>query len=215
MRCHFKNLSTVCLPAFVGILLLTTASSFGQILPAYVGDPVRRHEELIDDNEKPQDQTSSQQKAPQHRIFAQPGAMVEQLKKLGAEQKSRWEELLRVLKLAVNLLSGNETNLLSGNRPELLSKNKAALLSGNSPHLLSGNRPKLLSGNKPEILSHNKTSLFSGNHISLFSGIKIEIHIENTGNNSGNKSHASPHAESDESMQDTPAVEPQAETSNP
>jgi hypothetical protein len=121
------------------------------------------------------------------RPMAHPELFVEQLKKIGAEKKARWERLLRTaLDLAVNLLSGNETNLLSGNRPELLSKNKTALLSGNSPELLSKNNPKLISENKAQILSGNNASLFSGNRISLFSGFKIEIHIENTGNNSGN-----------------------------
>jgi hypothetical protein len=178
MRFHLKNLITMGLPVFVSVMLLAATATFGQ-------EPARPHDAAAPHHEQVVQPSNSV-----HRPFVQAGELVDQLKKLGAAQKSRWEELLRVLKLAVNLLSGNETNLLSGNRPELLSKNKAALLSGNSPNLLSGNSPKLLSGNKPEILSHNKTSLFSGNHISLFSGLKIEIHIENTGNNSGN--HAPP-----------------------
>lgn len=180
MRCHFKFLSTVCLPAFASILLLTTVtSSFGQIMPGYAGDPQRRTEELIYDNEKPHAQPSPQ-KAPQHRPLAQPGAMLDHLKQFAADQKPQWDELLRAFKLAVNLLSGNETNLLSGNRPELLSKNKAALLSGNSPEVLSGNKPKILSDNHTPILSNNHFSL------SFLSNLKIDIHIENTGNNNGN-----------------------------
>ena len=60
---------------------------------------------------------------------------------------------------------------------DLLSGNKAALFSGNSVNLLSGNTPK--------ILSENQTPIFSGNKFSLFSNIKVEIHIENSGNGAG------------------------------
>jgi hypothetical protein len=72
--------------------------------------------------------------------------------------------------MAVNLLSGNEAHLLSENCPKLLSENN----------------PKLLSDNKAQLLSGNQTRIFSNNHLSFFSDLKIEIHIENTGNNSGN-----------------------------
>jgi hypothetical protein len=189
MPCHFKNLTTVCLPVILSMLLLPTTSTFGQA-PDNSPNPFVAHSD-----------PAAQKKAPPHRPMLQPGAMFEQLKQLGAEQKDRYESILRALKLAVNLLSGNETNLLSGNRPELLSKNEAALLSGNSPKLLSGNKPKILSDNKPKILSDNQTPILSGNRFSLsiLSNLKIEIHIENTGNNSGNSgNHAPPpppHAE--------------------
>jgi hypothetical protein len=83
---------------------------------------------------------------------------------------------------ALKLLSDNKTNLLSGNSPKLLSDNEPEILSRNSPKLLSENEPKILSNNKTPVLSGNKTAILSGNHISLFSGLKIEIHIENSGN---------------------------------
>jgi hypothetical protein len=111
-----------------------------------------------------------------------PEEVLNHLKKYGDMQRKQWAELLREVELAVNLLSGNETNLLSGNKPELLSKNKAELLSDNKTELLSKNNPKLL--------SNNKTAILSGNHFSFFSGLKIEIHIENVGNNSGNRNDA-------------------------
>jgi hypothetical protein len=200
------------------------------LLPAYIGDPARRTEELKF-TESPQEKEANPNASPA-RPVTQHGALVERLKKLGEQQKSDWQELLRTaLDLAVNLLSGNETNLLSGNRPELLSKNKTALLSGNSPELLSKNNPKLLSGNKPKILSGNKTSLFSGNHFSFFSNLKIDIHIENTGNNNGNNSGNNPppppNADSENSqqesqqellapyMQESPSGESHNETPNP
>jgi hypothetical protein len=74
---------------------------------------------------------------------------------------------------------------------KLLSNNQAHLLSGNSPKFLSENEPEILSGNKTQLLSGNHASIFSGNHVSFFSGLKIEIHIENTGNNNGNQ-HVAP-----------------------
>jgi hypothetical protein len=73
----------------------------------------------------------------------------------------------RALSIACDLFSGNEA--------ELFSNNKAAILSGNSPALLSGNKPAILSG--------NTTPILSGNTLSVLSNIKIEIHIENSGNN--------------------------------
>jgi hypothetical protein len=85
---------------------------------------------------------------------------MEKLKNLGAQ-------LRRALDIAVDLLSNNEA--------DLLSKNKTALLSGNSPKLVSDNATPILSG--------NKTPILSGNTFSMFSNIKVEIHIENSGNN--------------------------------
>jgi hypothetical protein len=107
--------------------------------------------------------------------------------------KELGDHLGRALTIARELLSGNEADLLSKNRAALLSGNEAALLSGNSanllsgnaPHLLSGNAPNLLSGNAPKVLSENQTPIFSGNKISFFSNLKVEIHIENSGNGSG------------------------------
>ena len=109
---------------------------------------------------------------------------MEKLKNLGAQ-------LRRALDIAVDLLSNNEadllsknkTALLSGNEADLLAKNKTALLSGNSPKLVSDNATPILSGNKTPILSGNKTPILSGNTFSMFSNIKVEIHIENSGNN--------------------------------
>jgi hypothetical protein len=98
------------------------------------------------------------------------------------DQLVRW-----IREAAVKILSGNETNLLSGNSPKLLSDNEPKILSGNRAKLLSENEPKILSNNKTAVLSGNKTPILSGNRISFFSGLKIEIHIENTGNNSGNR----------------------------
>ena len=176
------------LTVFVSLIFWTATASFGQV-SRYVADPARRTTELIytQDQEK-----KANPNVPATTPPGQPGTIVEQLKQLAAQQKSRLDTLLRAVELAFNALSGNETNLLSGNRPELLSKNNTSLLSGNSPELLSGNSPKLLSGNKPKILSDNQTPILSGNHLSLsiLSDIKIEVHIENTGNNSGN--HAPP-----------------------
>ncbi len=193
MRFHLKNFSVMCLSAFVSVILMTAVSTFGQ-------EPARPH-----DNLPPHQKQAAHPNNPVHRPLVQAAAIADQLKQLAERQKPRWEELLRVLKLAANLLSGNETNLLSGNNPDLLSKNKAALLSGNSPTLLSGNSPallsgnspKLLSGNKPNILSGNQTPILSGNRFSLsiLSNLKIEIHIENTGNNSGNQAPPPPNAE--------------------
>jgi hypothetical protein len=68
-------------------------------------------------------------------------------------------------------------DLFSGNEAELLSNNKAALLSGNSAAILSGNKPAILSG--------NTTPILSGNSLSVLSNLKIEIHIENSGNGAG------------------------------
>ncbi len=91
----------------------------------------------------------------------------EKLKTLGA--------LLRgALDVTVDLLTGNET--------DLLSKNHTALLSGNNPKVLSGNNPKVLSGNSAKVLSENQTPILSGNSFSMFSNIKIEVHIQNSGN---------------------------------
>ena len=72
----------------------------------------------------------------------------------------------RALDLAVDLLSGNEA--------DLLSKNNTALLSGNKPEILSGNNPK--------VLSENTTPILSGNSFSMFSNIKVEVHIDHSGN---------------------------------
>ena len=88
----------------------------------------------------------------------------------------------RALDVAVDLLSGNETDLLSRNKTALLSGNKPEILSGNKAAILSGNKPEILSGNKPAILSGNTTPILSGNTFSVLSNIKIEIHINNSGN---------------------------------
>ena len=85
--------------------------------------------------------------------------ILEKLRDLGAH-------LGRALDIAVDLLSGNEA--------EFLSKNKTTLLSGNNPAILSGNR---------KVLSENTTPVLSGNTFSVFSNIKVEIHIDNSGNN--------------------------------
>jgi hypothetical protein len=175
MRIHHKSFSTMTLSVFFSIIL-TAASSFGQEPERAIADPAPHHESAVQPNHAT--------KPPAH-----PGALADQLKIFAERQKSQWEKMLSTaLKLTATLLSGNETNLLSGNRPELLSKNKTSLLSGNSPELLSKNNPKLLSENKQKLLSGNKTAIFSGNHFSFFSGLKIDIHIENTGNNNGNNS---------------------------
>jgi hypothetical protein len=104
-----------------------------------------------------------------------PAATMEKLKNLGAL-------LGRALDMAVDLLSGNETDLLSRNKTALLSGNKPEILSGNKPEILSGNKAAILSGNKPKILSDNKTPILSGNTFSVLSNLKIEIHINNSGN---------------------------------
>jgi hypothetical protein len=167
----------------IAVTLSSVATSYGQ-------QPVPPH-----DNLPPHHQPAAQPKPP-YRPFAQAGAMLEQMKRVAVEQQKQWEPVLKAIKLAATLLSDNEMNLLSGNKPELLSKNKAALLSGNSPTLLSGNSPELLSGNKPKIVSDNETKLLSGNRFSLsiLSNLKIEIHIENSGNNNGNPAPPTPHA---------------------
>ena len=94
---------------------------------------------------------------------------MEKLKELGAH-------LGRALDIAVELFSGNKA--------ELLSKNKTALLSGN--------RPTILSGNNPKVLSENTTPILSGNTFSVLSNIKVEIHIENSGNNAAGGATAQP-----------------------
>jgi hypothetical protein len=104
--------------------------------------------------------------APAH--AAQPMA-VPQVRDLAAMHQSLTDKLRGAFKLAAQLLSGNETHLLSDIEAELLSNNKAALLSGN----------------KPEILSNNQMPILSGNRVSILSNLKIEIHIENSGNNNG------------------------------
>jgi hypothetical protein len=91
-----------------------------------------------------------------------PEPTMEKVKALG-------EHLGRALDLALDILSGNQA--------DLFSKNKAALLSGNKAAFLSGNAPK--------VLSENQTPIFSGNKISFFSNLKVEIHIENSGNGAG------------------------------
>lgn len=102
----------------------------------------------------------------------------EKLKDLG-------RQLGRAVDIALDLLSNNQADLLSGNTAALLSGNKAALLSGNTPTILSGNTPKLL--------SENTTPILSGNSFSVLSNIKIEIHIENSGNNPPPRSAVPPH----------------------
>jgi hypothetical protein len=94
-------------------------------------------------------------------------ATVDKLKDLGAH-------LGRALDIAFDLLSGNEAHLLSGNEADLLSKNDTALLSGNCP--------KVRLGDNPKVLSENRAAAFSGNSFSLFSNIKVEIHIDHSGN---------------------------------
>ena len=95
---------------------------------------------------------------------------VPQMRDLAAMHSNLMEKLRGGFELAVELLSGNHTHLLSDIEAELLSNNKAALLSGN----------------KPEILSNNQMPIFSGNRIEFFSNLKIDIRIENRGNNNGN-----------------------------
>jgi hypothetical protein len=160
----------------VAVMFSSVATSFGQ-------QPAGPH-----DNPPPHQKPAAQPN-PVHRPFAEAGAMLEQMKRVAVEQQKQWEPVLKAIKLAATLLSDNEMNLLSGNKPELLSKNKAALLSGNSPELLSGNKPKIVSDNETKLLSGNKFSL------SILSNLKIEIHIENSGNNSGNNA-PPPRAES-------------------
>jgi hypothetical protein len=176
MRIHHKSFSAMTLSVFFSIIIFPAAASFGQEPERPLANPAPHHEPAAQPNHAP--------KPPAH-----PAALADQMKIFAERQKAQWEKMLSTaLKLTATLLSGNETNLLSGNRPELLSKNKTSLLSGNSPELLSKNNPKLLSENKQKLLSGNKTAIFSGNHFSFFSGLKIDIHIENTGNNNGNNS---------------------------
>jgi hypothetical protein len=122
--------------------------------------------------------------APLH--MAQPMAAVPQMRDLAAMHGSLMDKLRGALDVAVDLLSGNHTHLLSDIEAELLSNNKAELLSGNKTKVLSDISPNLLSGNKPEVLSNNQMPILSGNRVSFFSNLKIEIHIENAGNNNGN-----------------------------
>ena len=82
--------------------------------------------------------------------------------------KALGTHLGRALDVALDLMSGNEA--------DFLSKNKTALLSGNSPKLLS----------------ENQTPIFSGNTFSLFSNIRVEIHIENSGNSIAPQQPANP-----------------------
>jgi hypothetical protein len=91
-----------------------------------------------------------------------------------AKLKALGTHLGRALDVAASLFSDNEA--------EFLARNKTALLSGNSANLLSGNKPNILSGNAPKLLSDNQTPILSGNSFSFLSNIKIEIHIENSGN---------------------------------
>jgi hypothetical protein len=104
--------------------------------------------------------------APAHAVQAM---AVPQVRDLAAMHSNLTDKLRGAFKLAVDLLSGNETHLLSDIEAELLSNNKAALLSGN----------------KPEILSGNQMPILSGNRVSILSNLKIEIHIENSGNHPG------------------------------
>lgn len=102
--------------------------------------------------------------APAHANPAsQPMAILEKLKSLA--------QLEQAFDLAADLFSGNT---ISGNEADLLSKNKTALLSGNSP--------KILTGKSPKVLSENTIPIMSGNTFSLLSNIKVEIHIEYSGN---------------------------------
>ena len=75
---------------------------------------------------------------------------------------------------------------------DLFSNNQADLLSNNKTALLSGNRPTILSGNTPKILSENATPILSGNTFSVLSNIKVEIHIDNSGNNMASGATAQP-----------------------
>jgi hypothetical protein len=205
MQFRLKNFSSMSILVCLSVILLAATSGFGQEQAPANNFPPPHF--------KPAPQLGNALNRP----FAHPEAIVDQLKKLGEQQKPGWEKLLRALDFAINLLSGNETNLLSGNKPELLSKNKAALLSGNNPEILSKNNPKLLSGNKPKILSGNKTSLFSGNHFSFFSGLKIEVHIENAGNNNGNNSgnnSPSSHEDHEQFSDESPVPESQENAPN-
>ena len=87
-------------------------------------------------------------------------ATMDKLKDLGGH-------LGRALDVALDLLSGNEANLLSNNNTALLS----------------GNCPKVRLGDNPKVLSENRIPVLSGNTFSLLSNIKVEIHIDNSGNN--------------------------------
>ena len=66
------------------------------------------------------------------------------------------------------------------------------LLSNNQADLLSKNKTALLSGNNPKVLSENTTPILSGNTFSVLSNIKIEIHIDNSGNNTAGGAAAQP-----------------------
>ena len=114
---------------------------------------------------------AAQEKPPAHKPAAPKAPPADKLKALG-------EHLGRALDLALDILSGNEAEFLSGN--------KAALLSGNSARTkaFNGEKPTVLSGNKMSAFSGNKIDLFS--NIKLFSDIKVEIHVHNSGTNSGN-----------------------------
>ncbi len=104
------------------------------------------------------DQTSSATSRPSQRPYTPNPWKVSSPSATLEKLEDLGTHLGRVLDIAVDLLSGNQT--------DLLSKNKTALLSGNNP----------------KVLSENTTPILSGNSFSLFSNIKVEIHIENSGN---------------------------------
>jgi hypothetical protein len=165
MRFSIHSLIFVGISAFLFATLLA-GTSFGQQASGPVFGPMSPAGATVVPNTPPEE------------------VLLDRLKKFGDMQRRQWAELLREVELSMDLFSGNQTNLLSGNKPELLS--------GNNTELLSKNNPKLLSDNKQKILSNNKTSILSGNHFSFFSGLKIEIHIDNVGNNSGNRNDVPP-----------------------
>ncbi len=143
-------------------------------------------------SEKPAPKTPPAKPAPPQikRVFPPPhGGLPPVLKGLHEAAKNvPWQQFGKpAVDVAAALLSGNNPKILSEILPEILSDNQTKLVSDNEAHVLSGNAPNLLSGNEPEILSGNKAEVLSGNHISILSNIKIEIHISETGNNSGNE----------------------------
>lgn len=167
MRHTFQEVAgaAVC---FVMAAVLWTGEAFGQHTTA-VSTPAQ----------------STPATAVPHHVVQTPAAMP-QMRDLAAMHSGLMDKLRGAFDLAVELLSGNQTHLMSDIQADLLSKNKAELLSGNKAKVLSEISPTLLSGNKPEVLSNNQMPILSGNRVSLFSNLKIEIHIENSGNNNGN-----------------------------
>jgi hypothetical protein len=159
MRDHFRSLPVAIASFFLIAAGLMIIPAFGQGPDdiAPMGPPSKHAG-------PPPGMPSPSHFMPPHGVVAPRSSLVEHF----ADLKEKLGRLIR--EASLKLFSGNETNLLSGNSPKLLSENE----------------PKILSGNKTQVLSGNRTPILSGNRISLFSGLKIEIHIENNGNNSGN-----------------------------